>query len=96
MTFRYQGLRSPMLARVDVPYASSDGSLVLLTPTRRTSKWLPATSGPPNLRRPMARQRGDREGPTSGRPLAGRGPSAIRAEEGPLPPPRGPGRVGVR
>jgi hypothetical protein len=30
LTFRYQGLRSPILARFDVPYASSDGGLVLL------------------------------------------------------------------
>ena len=30
LTFRYQGLRSPVVARFDVPYASSDGGLVLL------------------------------------------------------------------
>jgi Transposase DDE domain group 1 len=30
LTFRYQGLRSPIVARFDVPYASSDGGLVLL------------------------------------------------------------------
>ena len=30
LTFRYQGLRSPIIARFDVPHASSDGGLVLL------------------------------------------------------------------
>ena len=30
LTFRYQGLRAPIVARFDVPYASSDGGLVLL------------------------------------------------------------------
>jgi hypothetical protein len=30
LTFRYQGLRSPVVARFDVPHASSDGGLVLL------------------------------------------------------------------
>ena len=30
LTFRYQGLRSPIVARFDVPHASSDGGLVLL------------------------------------------------------------------
>ncbi|HEY7115880.1 MAG TPA: IS1380 family transposase [Tepidisphaeraceae bacterium] len=30
LTFRYQGLRAPVVARFDVPYASSDGGLVLL------------------------------------------------------------------
>ena len=30
LTFRYQGLRAPIVARFDVPHASSDGGLVLL------------------------------------------------------------------
>jgi Transposase DDE domain group 1 len=30
LTFRYQGVRSPVVARFDVPHASSDGGLVLL------------------------------------------------------------------
>jgi hypothetical protein len=30
LTFRYQGLRTPIVARFDVPHASSDGGLVLL------------------------------------------------------------------
>jgi hypothetical protein len=30
LTFQYQGLCSPIVARFDVPYASSDGGLVLL------------------------------------------------------------------
>jgi hypothetical protein len=30
LTFRYQGFRSPIVARFDVPHASSDGGLVLL------------------------------------------------------------------
>jgi Transposase DDE domain group 1 len=30
LTFRYQGLRPPIVARFDMPYASSDGGLVLL------------------------------------------------------------------
>jgi hypothetical protein len=30
LTFRYQGFRSPLVARFDVPHASSDGGLVLL------------------------------------------------------------------
>jgi hypothetical protein len=30
LTFRYQGLRSPIVARFDMPHASSDGGLVLL------------------------------------------------------------------
>jgi hypothetical protein len=30
LTFRYQGLRPPIVARFDVPHASSDGGLVLL------------------------------------------------------------------
>ena len=30
LTFRYQGLRSPIVARFDMPHASSDGVLVLL------------------------------------------------------------------
>jgi hypothetical protein len=30
LTFRYQNLRSPLVARFDVPHASSDGGLVLL------------------------------------------------------------------
>jgi hypothetical protein len=30
LTFRYQGLRTPIVARFDVPHASSDGGLILL------------------------------------------------------------------
>ena len=30
LTFRYQGLRAPIVARFDVPDASSEGGLVLL------------------------------------------------------------------
>jgi hypothetical protein len=30
LTFRYQGLAAPIIARFDIPYASSDGGLVLL------------------------------------------------------------------
>ena len=37
LTFRYQGLRAPVVARFDVPHASSDGGLVLLKPSAESS-----------------------------------------------------------